>query len=303
MCSASARFYSRPSAPLLEPLAGPPLGWCPGEGLEGSQSEGQAAGLSRLGSAPGVWAVTIQGGPEAAARRHVGSGRGPVELRSELPSEERGSGGTIAGPHFEAGQVAGEPRGVSWGARSHSLGGDGPAVRAPGSRGTGRERLQVLERRDVRSLQRGHARTLGIGADGPTATSDTGTQHHREDENAQDEDVTHRLSTIAPVSRRAHSVERGSPSHGAGPDPTRDCNRLAQLPSPSRSLGQPTAKRRSMMRKPTSRACLKCQLIGRHGLLCTRSGDCKRNPSVSALGPVLLLGWLATELALLVGVG
>jgi len=48
---------------------------------------------------------------------------------------------------------------------------------------------------------------------------------------------------------------------------------------------------------PTALSCLQCQVLGRRNLLCSRVQECKAVPHVFALGPVLLLGWIATMVA------
>jgi len=48
---------------------------------------------------------------------------------------------------------------------------------------------------------------------------------------------------------------------------------------------------------PNALACLRCQLLGRRKMLCSRADACKEIPHVFALGPVLLAGWIATILA------
>jgi hypothetical protein len=53
---------------------------------------------------------------------------------------------------------------------------------------------------------------------------------------------------------------------------------------------------------PTALDCLGCQLLGRRKLLCSRADACREMPHVSALGPVLLVGWLAMLVAFIVAV-
>ncbi len=48
---------------------------------------------------------------------------------------------------------------------------------------------------------------------------------------------------------------------------------------------------------PTALSCLQCQLLGRRKLSCSSVVACKAVPHVFALGPVLLLGWVATAVA------
>lgn len=45
---------------------------------------------------------------------------------------------------------------------------------------------------------------------------------------------------------------------------------------------------------PTAIACLRCQLIGRRKLTCSRGDVCKELPHNFFLGPVLLAGWALT---------
>ncbi len=49
----------------------------------------------------------------------------------------------------------------------------------------------------------------------------------------------------------------------------------------------------------TALACLRCQLIGRRRLLCSKADACRALPHVFPLGPVLLGLWLTTALAFL----
>jgi hypothetical protein len=44
---------------------------------------------------------------------------------------------------------------------------------------------------------------------------------------------------------------------------------------------------------PTPLACLRCQLVGRRRLLCSKADACKELPLVFAVGPLLLGGWFA----------
>ncbi|BDG04780.1 hypothetical protein [Anaeromyxobacter oryzae] len=48
---------------------------------------------------------------------------------------------------------------------------------------------------------------------------------------------------------------------------------------------------------PTALSCLQCQLLGRRKLTCSSVATCTAVPHVFALGPVLLLGWVATMVA------
>jgi len=58
----------------------------------------------------------------------------------------------------------------------------------------------------------------------------------------------------------------------------------------------------SARRQATPIACLRCQLIGRRSLLCSQREVCRRQPHASAVGPLLLLGWAATVVALLAAI-
>ncbi len=49
--------------------------------------------------------------------------------------------------------------------------------------------------------------------------------------------------------------------------------------------------------EPTVAACLRCQLVGRRRLLCSRADTCRDVPRFLPLGPLLLLGWLVTVVA------
>jgi hypothetical protein len=53
---------------------------------------------------------------------------------------------------------------------------------------------------------------------------------------------------------------------------------------------------------PSALACLRCQLLGRRKLLCSRADACKEIPHVFALGPILLAGWIATILAFVLAI-
>jgi hypothetical protein len=53
---------------------------------------------------------------------------------------------------------------------------------------------------------------------------------------------------------------------------------------------------------PTPLACLRCQLVGRRSLTCTRADACKELPHSFALGPLLLASWLATVIAFAIAV-
>jgi hypothetical protein len=56
------------------------------------------------------------------------------------------------------------------------------------------------------------------------------------------------------------------------------------------------------LKEPTALACLRCQLLGRRRLLCSRVDQCKEIPHVGALGPVLLLGLLAMLVAFIIAI-
>ena len=45
---------------------------------------------------------------------------------------------------------------------------------------------------------------------------------------------------------------------------------------------------------PVALDCLNSQLLGRRRLLCSRVDACREIPHVFAVGPVLLVAWLAT---------
>jgi hypothetical protein len=51
---------------------------------------------------------------------------------------------------------------------------------------------------------------------------------------------------------------------------------------------------------PTPLACLRCQLLGRRKLTCSMVDACKDLPHVYAMGPALMVGWLATTVLFLV---
>ena len=53
---------------------------------------------------------------------------------------------------------------------------------------------------------------------------------------------------------------------------------------------------------PTSMTCLRCQLLGRRRLVCTKADACKELPLTFALGPILLVGWIVTAIAFFVAV-
>lgn len=53
---------------------------------------------------------------------------------------------------------------------------------------------------------------------------------------------------------------------------------------------------------PTAIRCLKCQLLGRRRLTCSKADACAELPQTFALGPLLLAAWLATAIAFVVAV-
>jgi hypothetical protein len=53
---------------------------------------------------------------------------------------------------------------------------------------------------------------------------------------------------------------------------------------------------------PTTLSCLNCQLLGRRRLLCSRADACREIPHSFALGPLMLLGWMATLVAFILAV-
>ena len=54
--------------------------------------------------------------------------------------------------------------------------------------------------------------------------------------------------------------------------------------------------------EPTTLSCLRCQLLGHRKLLCAKEDACRETRHVSAFGPILLVGWLATLVAFFVAV-
>jgi hypothetical protein len=48
---------------------------------------------------------------------------------------------------------------------------------------------------------------------------------------------------------------------------------------------------------PTALSCLRCQLLGRRRLLCSKVDACKEIPAVFPLGPLMLAGWIGTVVA------
>ncbi len=57
-----------------------------------------------------------------------------------------------------------------------------------------------------------------------------------------------------------------------------------------------------MARDPTALMCLQCQLIGRRRLMCSRRDECRSIPHMFILGPVLLVGWIATVVTFILAV-
>ena len=53
---------------------------------------------------------------------------------------------------------------------------------------------------------------------------------------------------------------------------------------------------------PTTMACLRCQLIGRRRMLCSRADVCAELPHSFAVGPILLAAWAATTVAFIISV-
>jgi hypothetical protein len=49
--------------------------------------------------------------------------------------------------------------------------------------------------------------------------------------------------------------------------------------------------------QPTTLDCLRCQLLGKRKLLCSRADACREIPMFLPLGPLLLLGWAVTVVA------
>ncbi len=54
--------------------------------------------------------------------------------------------------------------------------------------------------------------------------------------------------------------------------------------------------------EPTTLSCLRCQLLGRRRMLCSRADTCREVPMFLPLGPLLLLGWLVTAIAFVLAV-
>lgn len=55
-------------------------------------------------------------------------------------------------------------------------------------------------------------------------------------------------------------------------------------------------------REPDALQCLRCQLLGRRRLTCSRRELCLEVPHFYPLGPILLLAWLATAAAFVVSI-
>jgi hypothetical protein len=53
---------------------------------------------------------------------------------------------------------------------------------------------------------------------------------------------------------------------------------------------------------PTAIACLRCQLIGKRRLTCSKAHVCAELPQSFALGPILLAAWAATAVAFVIAV-
>ena len=71
---------------------------------------------------------------------------------------------------------------------------------------------------------------------------------------------------------------------------------MAKIGAIAAPLPLPIAGERPRL-APTALSCLRCQVLGRRKLLCSRVEECKAVPHVFALGPVLLLGWVAMGVA------
>ncbi len=54
--------------------------------------------------------------------------------------------------------------------------------------------------------------------------------------------------------------------------------------------------------RPDALECLRCQLLGRPGLACTRPDLCREGPRFHPLGAVLLAAWLAMAAAFVAAV-
>lgn len=53
---------------------------------------------------------------------------------------------------------------------------------------------------------------------------------------------------------------------------------------------------------PTALSCLRCQLLGRRRLLCSKVDACRELPHRYALGPILMVAWLVTVIAFVIAV-
>ena len=84
----------------------------------------------------------------------------------------------------------------------------------------------------------------------------------------------------------------------AGPGAEHDPLDLLHADAGLRALPASPASRQ----EPTPLSCLRCQLLGRRKLLCAKEDACRETRHVSAFGPVLLAGWLATLVAFFVAV-
>jgi hypothetical protein len=64
----------------------------------------------------------------------------------------------------------------------------------------------------------------------------------------------------------------------------------------------PTFQARGKLVAPTGLDCLRCQLLGRRRLLCSRADTCKEIPHAGALGAVILVGLLAGLVGFIVSI-
>jgi hypothetical protein len=71
---------------------------------------------------------------------------------------------------------------------------------------------------------------------------------------------------------------------------------------PLPSAAHPPGERGALRPAPSRARCLRCQLLGRRRLTCAKAELCLELPHVFPLGPVLLLGWLATAAAFVAAV-
>ena len=74
--------------------------------------------------------------------------------------------------------------------------------------------------------------------------------------------------------------------------------RPARRPLRTRLHGLPIAE----ARPPTAISCLKCQLVGRRQLTCSKADACAELPHSYAIGPILLALWLGTAIAFIVAI-